>query len=71
MKKLFIVAVLGSIVISIISGKNYLFAQEKTSKQAVIEGNNAFALDLYAKLSNEEGNLFFSPSSISTARHIV
>jgi len=29
--------------------------------------NSAFAFDLYGKLSGEEGNLFFSPYSISTA----
>jgi serpin B len=44
-----------------------LFAQDSSDKQIVIEGNNAFALNLYAELSKEEGNLFFSPSSISTA----
>ncbi|MEW6360162.1 MAG: serpin family protein [Planctomycetota bacterium] len=32
-----------------------------------MEGNNQFALDLYGKLRQEEGNLFFSPYSISTA----
>jgi serpin B len=31
------------------------------------DGNNLFALDLYAKLREEPGNLFFSPYSISTA----
>ncbi|MFX1474232.1 MAG: serpin family protein [Promethearchaeota archaeon] len=31
------------------------------------QGNNAFALALYAKLKEQEGNLFFSPFSISTA----
>lgn len=35
--------------------------------ESVVEGNNAFALDLYSKLAEAEGNLFFSPSSISTA----
>ncbi len=36
--------------------------------QAVAEGNNRFALDLYAKLREaENGNLFFSPYSIHTA----
>src|SRR5262249_30863740 len=30
-------------------------------------GNNRFALDLYARLRGEQGNLFFSPYSISTA----
>jgi serpin B len=35
---------------------------------AVVEGNNAFALALYAKLRAEnKGNVFFSPYSISTA----
>jgi serpin B len=35
---------------------------------AVVKSGNQFALDLYAKLSSEkQGNLFFSPQSISTA----
>src|SRR5882724_8537294 len=34
---------------------------------AVVKGNNQFALDLYAKLRTQNGNLFLSPSSISTA----
>jgi serine protease inhibitor len=33
----------------------------------VVEANTAFALSLYARLSAPEGNLFFSPYSISTA----
>jgi serpin B len=33
----------------------------------VVEGNNNFAFDLYAKLREQEGNLFFSPYSISMA----
>jgi serpin B len=40
--------------------------QGKADK-AVIAGQNAFALDLYKQLRAEEGNLFFSPYSISTA----
>jgi len=36
-------------------------------EKAVVGGNNAFALDLYGKLREREGNLFFSPFSISTA----
>ena len=36
--------------------------------QAVIEGNNRFALDLYDQLAkDEDGNLFISPFSVSTA----
>jgi serpin B len=39
-----------------------------TDVTAVVEGNNRFALDLYARLRAEQpGNLFFSPSSLSTA----
>jgi serpin B len=34
---------------------------------AVVEGNNAFAIELYGQLHNRSGNLFFSPESISTA----
>ncbi len=42
-------------------------ARKKTDKQLVAMGNNEFALELYAKLRGKEGNLFFSPYSISTA----
>ena len=33
----------------------------------IVEGGNQFAFDLYQQLRSEDGNLFFSPSSISTA----
>ena len=39
----------------------------KTDVAAVVKGNDAFAFDLYAKLREKDGNLFFSPESISTA----
>lgn len=39
----------------------------KADRAAVAQGDNQFALDLYAKLRGEDGNLFFSPYSISTA----
>jgi serpin B len=35
--------------------------------QEVVIGNTAFAMNLYAKLRTANGNLFFSPYSISTA----
>jgi len=39
-----------------------------TSEQALlVEGNSAFALELYQALKEEEGNLFYSPYSISLA----
>ncbi|NQT51969.1 serpin family protein [bacterium] len=44
-----------------------LAAPPAADVKGVVAGNNAFALDLYAKLSQEKGNLFFSPYSISTA----
>ena len=39
----------------------------KTDAARTVAGNNAFALDLYARLRGEEGNLFLSPFSLSTA----
>lgn len=35
--------------------------------QSVVKGNNAFAMDLYAKLAEQGKNIFYSPYSISTA----
>src|ERR1035437_3146285 len=34
---------------------------------AVVAGNNAFAFQLYQELNSQNGNLFYSPHSISTA----
>jgi len=36
-------------------------------QEMTVTGNTRFALDLYGQLSKEEGNLFFSPYSVSTA----
>jgi serpin B len=33
----------------------------------LVQGNNAFAVELFGQLRRESGNLFFSPASISTA----
>ncbi len=35
--------------------------------ETVVKGNTQFAIDLYKKIKTEEGNIFFSPYSISTA----
>jgi serpin B len=35
--------------------------------EIVVEGNSAFSIGLYAELKKAEGNIFFSPYSISTA----
>ena len=42
-------------------------AAQSTQTQALVDGNTAFACDLYAQLKSSPGNLFFSPYSISTA----
>jgi serpin B len=39
----------------------------KADELAVVHGNTEFAFDVYAQLSAGQGNLFFSPYSISTA----
>jgi serpin B len=38
-----------------------------TDRAAAVDGDNAFALELFGQLRNQPGNLFFSPESISTA----
>lgn len=42
-------------------------AQQRTDIATVLKGNQLFALDLYAQLRQQKGNLFVSPYSISTA----
>ncbi|HVY69818.1 MAG TPA: serpin family protein, partial [Verrucomicrobiae bacterium] len=42
-----------------------------TELQAAVDGNNAFALELYRKLADRPGNVFFSPSSLSSAMGMV
>ncbi len=40
---------------------------DESTQAEVVRGNNRFALDLYGKVRDREGNIFFSPYSISTA----
>ena len=51
------------------SGKERITSPDVgTSEQAsLVEGNSAFAFDLYQALKEEDGNLFYSPFSISLA----
>jgi serpin B len=44
----------------------YAHAAETTAAPSLVDGNTAFALDLYGQLRGGGGNLFFSPYSIST-----
>jgi len=40
---------------------------DKDGLKSAVRSNNDFALDLYACMKDDEGNLFYSPASISTA----
>ena len=40
---------------------------QEVRMSGLVAGNGRFALDLYQKLRDRPGNLFFSPSSVSTA----
>jgi serpin B len=42
-------------------------AQAKADRPALVLGNTTFACDLYARLRQQEGNVVYSPYSISTA----
>jgi serpin B len=42
-------------------------ANQEQVEKILVEGNNAFAVDLFTRLRDREGNLFFSPSSLSIA----
>ena len=42
-------------------------AAQPGQTKTLVDGNTAFACDLYAQLWNTPGNLFFSPYSVSTA----
>ncbi len=48
-----------------ISGKPVPFTASPEVR-SLVEGNSAFAVDLYRRLGSEPGNLFFSPHGIST-----
>jgi serpin B len=54
-----------SITAAVVFGCGSLFADDDVYRLA--QDNSAFAFDLYHQLSGSEGNLFFSPYSISTA----
>jgi serpin B len=41
--------------------------KENMNEKIIFDGNNKFALELFAKLQSTKGNLFFSPYSISSA----
>jgi serpin B len=59
------VVILASLLLFLIGG--CARAAQPSQPQALVDGNTAFACDLYAQLKASPGNLFFSPYSISTA----
>src|SRR5512145_450339 len=42
-------------------------AAEPPAEESLVQGNTVFALQLYHELGAKEGNLFFSPFSVSSA----
>jgi len=65
---MFVIWVVGVISIATLAGSALPATyQGKNDMTALVRGNNAFAFDLYGKLREGNGNLFFSPYSISTA----
>ena len=65
--------VVKTVIISVIALAATCFAGARQSPardqeiEAIVKGNNQFSLELYARLRAKEGNIFFSPYSISTA----
>jgi serpin B len=56
------------VVQEVIGDRNTTAMTEPVSNMTVVEANNRFAIDFYHHLiATEEGNMFFSPWSISTA----
>lgn len=66
-RKKFVVVVVVLVGCLMLALHTYAAVDEEVDMKPVVEGNNVFALNLYAKLVQEKSNLFFSPYSISTA----
>lgn len=60
-----------SLLLALFCGPAVVAAQAPPAASAdqadAVKGSNAFAVDLYGRLSAQPGNLFFSPESVSTA----
>ncbi len=54
-------------VVTFFLSSSIILAETSSDLQTVVKGNSNFGFDLYQNLKGEEGNLFFSPYSISTA----
>jgi len=65
-RRFFVFVILAAFSVATMSCMKEAAENPRPEMPAVVQGNTAFALDLYGKLAAEEpGNLFFSPSSIS------
>jgi len=78
MKRIFIVSALVSILLAACNGGSVGTAQSTRAReknptvseselQTLVDGNNAFGLDLYQTLRSQDGNLILSPFSVSFA----
>ncbi|MEW6229028.1 MAG: serpin family protein [Bacillota bacterium] len=62
------IIVLACVLAAVFSGVGAkLSATDKADIDSVVAGNNSFAFDFYRQLAKDEGNLFFSPYSVSSA----
>ncbi len=57
----------GLIGLALVAGPALISARPPADVTRVVQGNNRFALDLYARLARKPGNIIFSPYSLSTA----
>jgi len=64
---IFPISILAFLAITACAASMPAAIHDHSDTKAVAEGNTTFALTLYEKLKETEGNLFFSPYSISTA----
>ncbi|HKB38837.1 MAG TPA: serpin family protein, partial [Gemmataceae bacterium] len=70
MNRRFALKLLGGIALGGAARSSWAAAPQQApaaDREKLTMDNNAFALDLYAKLRSQEGNLFLSPASISIA----
>jgi len=63
----FTVCAITILTVTVCAADSSLDPPEPVDAEHLVKGNTAFALDLYSVLRKQEGNLFFSPYSISTA----
>jgi len=58
---------LGAALVVFLATSTVSVAEGESLTEPLVDGNTAFALKLYGELGSAEGNLFFSPFSISSA----